>query len=218
VEHWGSSGEVGALTELGKILGAGLATLRLELDSTQRGQLLELARLLDRWNERINLSGHRGAADLLSRSILEALALARELPEVDSIVDLGSGAGFPGLPIAILRPDTRVLLVEARERRHHFQRAAIRSLRANNVRALRGRIEELEAEPARLAIAQAVVPPPRMLPAMFPWISSGGYAVIPGSETPPEPGTHAELLDSEVRRYRTPVSNLARTLWIGRRR
>jgi 16S rRNA (guanine527-N7)-methyltransferase len=154
----------------------------------------------------------------MSRLILESLAIAKELPPVDSIVDLGSGAGFPGLPIAILRPHAQVLLVEARERRHHFQRAAIRGLRRENIRALRGRIEELEPEPAELAIAQAVVPPPRMLPAMLPWVSSGGYAVIPGSETPPDPGTHGEIAEFEVRRYRAPAGGLARTLWIGRRR
>ena len=210
--------EVGALTDLGRILDTGLVALDLELGSTQRDQLLDLALLLGRWNERINLSGHRGASDLMARSILESLALAKELPRVDSIVDLGSGAGVPGLPIAILRPDAQVLLVEAREKRHHFQRAAIRSLHTNNVRALRGRIEELEAEPARLAIAQAVVPPRRMLPSMLPWVSSGGFTVIPGSEVPPDPGAHAEILDVEVRHYCAPASGAARTLWIGRRR
>ncbi|HVN40041.1 MAG TPA: RsmG family class I SAM-dependent methyltransferase [Myxococcota bacterium] len=221
MEHSGSKAarsEVGALTDLGRILDTGLAALDLELGSTQRDQLLDLTLLLDRWNERINLSGHHGAADLMARSILESLALAKELPRVDSIVDLGSGAGVPGLPIAILRPETQVLLVEAREKRHHFQRAAIRNLHTKNVRTLRGRIEELEAEPARLAIAQAVVPPPRMLPSMLPWVSSGGFAVIPGGGAPPDPGTHAEILDVEVRSYRAPASGDARTLWIGRRR
>ena len=154
----------------------------------------------------------------MARLILESLAIAKELPEVDSLVDLGSGAGFPGLPIAIQRPHARVLLVEAREKRHHFQRAAIRALRCGNIRALRGRIEELESEPARLAIAQAVVPPPRMLPVMLPWISSGGYAVIPGSETPPDPGIHDQIVGFEVRHYRAPIEGAARTLWIGRRR
>lgn len=188
------------------------------LDATQRDRLLDLTVLLEQWNERINLSGHRSAADLMSRLILDSLAIAKELPEVDSIVDLGSGAGFPGLPIAIQRPRAQVLLVEAREKRHHFQRAAIRALRCENVRALRGRIEELEPETSQLAIAQAVVPPPRMLPVMLPWVSSGGYAVIPGSETPPEPGTHDQIVDFEVRHYRAPAGGPVRTLWIGRRR
>jgi 16S rRNA (guanine527-N7)-methyltransferase len=192
--------------------------LGLDPSPAQRDQLLELAMLLERWNERINLSGHRSASDLLTRLILDSLALAKELPPVDSIVDLGSGAGFPGLPIAILRPGAQVLLVEARERRHHFQRAAIRTLGARTVRAVRGRIEELEPEPAQLAIAQAVVPPPKMLPSMLRWIGSSGYAVIPGSGTPPDPGTHVEIVDSEIRHYRAPAGGPARTLWIGRKR
>jgi len=154
----------------------------------------------------------------MTRLILASLAIATELPRVDSIVDLGSGAGFPGLPIAIVRPDAEVLLVEARERRHHFQRAAIRTLGSQNVRAHRGRIEELEPEPAHLVIAQAVVPPPRMLPLMLPWVASGGYAVIPGAETPPDPGTHLGIAGFEVRQYREPAGGAVRTLWIGRKR
>ena len=178
---------------------------------------MDLAGLLERWNERINLSGHRTAAELMARLILEALALSPLLPpSAGSLVDLGSGAGFPGLPLAIARPAMRTQLVDSRERRHHFQRAAIRALGMQNVRALRGRIEELDPEPAQIAIAQAVAAPSAVLESMLPWAEPGGWVVIPGSETPPNPGSHPQLLQAEVARYRAPLDGPERTLWIGK--
>lgn len=207
-----------ALRDSRTILDAGLVELGLSLSPAQRDQLVELAGLVERWNERINLTGHRTAADLMARLILDALALSQQLPSpVSSLVDLGSGAGFPGLPLAIARPEMRTLLVDSRERRHHFQRAALRALGASNVRALRGRFEQLEPEPAHVVIAQAVSPPPAVLQAMVAWAEPGGLIVIPGSEQPPDPGPHPPLVQTEVRRYPTPLGGPLRSLWIGKR-
>jgi 16S rRNA (guanine527-N7)-methyltransferase len=207
-----------ALTGADAVLAAGLAELGLSTTDSVRLQLVQLATLVERWNARINLSGHRTAEEIAGRLILEALALSRELPpHFDSLVDLGSGAGFPGLPIALTRSETRVLLVESRERRHHFQRAAIRELGLANTTALRGRIEELDPQPGQVVVAQAVAKPARLLELMAPWVEPGGLLVIPGSEDPPHPDPHPGIDPVEIRRYRPPSSGLARTLWIGRR-
>ena len=207
-----------ALSDPRTTLDAGLAELQFPLDEVQRRQLVDLAGLLERWNERINLSGHRSATDLMARLVLEALALSIQLPaSVASLVDLGSGAGFPGLPLAIARPEMRTCLVDSRERRHHFQRAAIRALDVGNVRAVRGRIELLAPEPAQVVVAQAVAPPPAVLQAMLAWAEPGGFIVIPGSEEPPDPGPHPQLIQTEIRHYQAPLDGPKRTLWIGKR-
>ena len=75
--------------------------------STDPGQLErweKLALLLERWSQRINLTGHRGALAIAERLLLEAAALSQVLPAAETIADLGSGAGIPGLPLAICRP------------------------------------------------------------------------------------------------------------------
>lgn len=206
------------LSDAREILEAGLSELGFEVGGAVQDRLLRLARLLEEWNERMNLSGHRTAPEITGRLILDALAISNQLPSpVASLVDLGSGAGFPGLPIAVVRPETAVLLVESRERRHHFQRAAIRSLGLPNVRAVRGRIEALDPEPAQIAIAQAVSSPTELLSSMLRWVEPGGLAAIPGSEEPPRPGIDPEIESFEVRRYQTPGSGPRRTLWLGRR-
>jgi 16S rRNA (guanine527-N7)-methyltransferase len=201
------------------VLAAGLLELGLRIADRQREQLLQLAALLERWNERMNLSGHRSATDLTRRLILDALALLQRLPvSFQSLVDLGSGAGVPGLPIAILRPQSRILLVEAREKKHHFQRAAMRELGLRNVRALRGRFGELPPEPAQVVIAQAVSRPEEVLRGMLPWVQPGGIAAIPGSEEPPDPGAPPQIGEVRIARYQTPLGGARRTLWLGKRR
>ena len=139
--------------------------------------------LLERWSERINLTGHRGALAIAERLLLEAAALSQVLPAAESIVDLGSGAGIPGLPLAICRPGCTVRLVESRERRHHFQRAAIRDLGLDNAIALLGRAEELEVQPSEGVIAQAMAQPEQALQWMRPWMTADGWlalATVPG--------------------------------------
>jgi len=127
----------------------GIDELPLAADSNQLEALLELAQLLEQWSKRINLTGHRTAPEIVRKLILDAAALTAQLPEIASLADIGSGAGFPGFPVAILRADCRVTLVESRERRHHFQRQAIRQLGLENARAELGRAEALEPSRTR---------------------------------------------------------------------
>jgi 16S rRNA (guanine527-N7)-methyltransferase len=207
------------MTTARSLLEAGLTELGLAPDPPAVLSLLRLAELVESWNQQINLSGHRTREEILVRLVLDALALGQCLPEpLISVVDLGSGAGFPGLPLAITHPATRFLLIESRERRHHFQRTVLRDLRLSNARAVRGRIEALEPEPAQVVVAQAVAPPSEVLASMLPWIVPGGVGVIPGGEAAPEPAVHASIEPIGVRRYRTPCGGPHRTLWIGRRR
>lgn len=149
--------------------------------------------------------------------ILDAAALSAHLPPVASLVDLGSGAGFPGLPIAVLRPGCSFLLVEAREKRHHFQRAAVRELSLGNVALLRGRAESLPAQPRAAVIAQAIAEPSQALRWMLPWAEIGGWLALPGGENPPEIAAHPAVTLSDVVTYTVPCGGPRRTLWLGRR-
>ena len=112
----------------------GLDEIGWEAERGQIDQLLSLAELLESWGQRINLTGHQSQAEIVSRLVLEAVGLLTAAPAFESLVDLGSGAGFPGLPVAILLPSVQVTLVDSRKRRHHFQKAAIRELGLENVR------------------------------------------------------------------------------------
>jgi len=145
------------------------------------------------------------------RLLLDAAALFSVLPQFPTLADLGSGAGFPGLPFAILRTPCRVLLVEARERRHHFQRAAIRQLGLTNAMAT------LDPQPSSLAIAQALGPPRQVLEWMLPWVEVGGLMVIPGGSEPPDLGAPPHVLEPRILHYSVPLGGPRRTAWTARR-
>lgn len=191
----------------------------LALDEGLAPPLASLAELLAQWASRMNLTGHRTPEAIARRLILDALALGAALPvdEPASIADLGSGAGFPGLPLAICRPGCRVTLVEARERRHHFQRAAVRTLGLVNAEPRRGRIEDLEAAPHEIVVAQALAQPDQAVALMLPWVAPGGWLVLPRTaEAEPLP-TPSGLEPARVLLYQVPAGGPARALWVARR-
>ena len=100
--------------------------------------------LLQKWNARTNLTAIREEEGILSRHFLESILCARALPtNIHTLLDFGSGAGFPGLPIAILRPEIAVTLAESQNKKAAFLREAIRTL-AVQVQVHSARAQELK--------------------------------------------------------------------------
>ncbi|HME72631.1 MAG TPA: RsmG family class I SAM-dependent methyltransferase [Myxococcota bacterium] len=180
--------------------------------------LAELATLVEEWARRINLTGHRTAESVVRRLILDAAALDAAAPaDIGSLVDVGSGAGFPGLPLAILHPERKILLVESRERRHHFQRMAIRELGLANAEARHGRAESLCPSPHDAAIAQAAAAPPEAASLLLPWVRPGGWLIVPGGTRAPKVGHQPGVESERIVRYRVPLGGRSRSFWLGRK-
>jgi 16S rRNA (guanine527-N7)-methyltransferase len=113
------------------------------LSQDQLDRLEHHYNLLVRWNERMNLTRIRDLQDIVRLHFCESLFLGEALPGGPlRIVDIGSGAGFPGIPVAILRPDCSVDLVESHQRKAVFLREAARNL--SNVQVLSQRAETLD--------------------------------------------------------------------------
>ena len=90
-------------------------------------------KLLVRWNARTNLTAIRDEADILSRHFVESIAAASALPSgIRTLLDFGSGAGFPGIPIALCRPEITVTLAESQGKKAAFLQEAIRTLQLNS--------------------------------------------------------------------------------------
>jgi len=129
-------------------------TLGLHLSSQQVSELEAHFHLLNRWNRVLNLTRIDGLEEIVERHYCESLFLGMHLPQTSiDVVDLGSGAGFPGIPLAVLRPDWRVTLVESHKRKAVFLREASRGL--PNARVLPVRAEEL-SERFTWAVSRAV--------------------------------------------------------------
>ena len=138
-------------------------------------------RELLRWQARASLTGFRTPGAIVRGGFLDSLACLRALPESPlRLVDIGSGAGFPGLPLALARPDLQVTLVEASRRRHSFLAHACRKLGLRNVRCLHGRAESL-APALRgrfdVALARAVRRREEAAALAAPFLRPGGLFV-----------------------------------------
>jgi len=114
-----------------------------DLSDSQIAQLHEHYELLQRWNRKINLTSIPSGPEAVIRHYCESLFFAANIPVTDNarIADLGSGAGFPGVPIAILKPECSVALIESHQRKAVFLREATRSW--SNVRILPNRAEDV---------------------------------------------------------------------------
>lgn len=102
--------------------------------------------LLLKWNARTNLTAIRDPEEIVRRHFGESLFAARHLgAEVETLLDLGSGAGFPGLPIALLRPEIRITLAESQHKKASFLREAVRTLGVS-VEVWAGRVEDMSPD------------------------------------------------------------------------
>jgi 16S rRNA (guanine527-N7)-methyltransferase len=125
-----------------------------ELSQAQIAALEAHYELLVRWNKTVNLTTITSLEEVVERHYCESLFLGAHLPAGNlRVVDVGSGAGFPGFPVAILRPDCTVALVESHQRKAVFLREASRKVA--NVRVLAKRAEDVDEEFDRL-ISRAV--------------------------------------------------------------
>jgi len=116
---------------------------RVALSDEQLARLFSHYELLERWNNRINLTSVEPGEEMVVRHYCESLFFGTQLPqEARSIADIGSGAGFPGIPMAILQPNWKITLVESNQRKAVFLRESTRGL--SNVSVVARRAEDLD--------------------------------------------------------------------------
>ena len=163
-------------------------------------QLSDYLDLLMKWNLRMNLTAIRDPQEIVRRHFGESLFAARNLPTCVTLLDLGSGAGFPGLPIQLARPELRVVLAESQNKKAMFLREAVRLLRLpTEVWAAR---TEMLPKSSRfdVVILRAVDDPNVALGQAFSLVEEGGFVVhlttSPSqiNTSVPIPGTSASRL------------------------
>jgi len=120
-------------------------------------QFAQYLELLLRWNRRLNLTAIRDPEQIIRRHFAESAFAAGQIPsEVRSLLDFGSGAGFPGIPIAICRPEIQVTLAEAHGKKASFLREAVRVL-GLKAEVYAGRVETIQEERQFDAVAMRAV-------------------------------------------------------------
>lgn len=141
---------------LAEQLSAGLSELFPgPVDQVQVGQLLAYLELLNHWNQTYNLTAIRDPEQMVTRHLLDSLSV---MPWVDKgpVLDAGTGAGLPGIPLAVMRPDLHISLLDSTGKKVRFLRQAARQLELPNIHPVQARLEAWESdELPRLIISRA---------------------------------------------------------------
>lgn len=117
--------------------------LQLQINPVQLEQLEFLQQELVRWNSKINLTAITKPDQITIKHLIDSLQLVPLLYDAENLLDVGSGAGFPGLVLAILRQDCKVSSIDSVGKKISFQKHILRSLKLTNFTAINGRAEEL---------------------------------------------------------------------------
>jgi 16S rRNA (guanine527-N7)-methyltransferase len=136
---------------------------------------------LDEWRTRSNLIGPREWPQIWTRHVGDSVQLLDFIPDTARVLDLGSGAGFPGLVLAAGRPAGQVTLIESVGKKCAFLRAAIKAAELPAV-VHQGRVEEARQIAATHVTARAFAPLPELLDYAAPWLSKGATGVFPKGE------------------------------------
>lgn len=124
-------------------IAAGCRSLQLAVSTAALAQLADYVGLLAKWSKVYNLTAVRQPQRMVTRHLLDSLAVVPFLTE-GSLLDVGTGAGLPGLPIAIARPDLAATLLDANAKKLRFVRQAVAELRLGNVEVVQARMQEYQ--------------------------------------------------------------------------
>lgn len=124
----------------------GLAAMGIPVDSRQLLQLHTYLEQLKKWNRVYNLTAITDPERMVSYHILDSLALLQQVPQGAACLDVGTGAGLPGIPLAILRPDTRWALLDSNGKKTRFVQQAVASCGLLNVKVVHSRVQDYHAD------------------------------------------------------------------------
>ena len=162
---------------------AAAAGLTLPLTAEQQSRLDRYLALVDEWRDRVQLTG-ADATEVPAVLVVGALCVVPFVPESGVLVDLGTGAGVPGIPIAVMRPRVRVLLADSGRKKAAFLAIAVRELGLSNVDVVQARAEDLGRDAAHrgrcdAVTARALAPVRVIAEYALPLLRVGGEAVLP---------------------------------------
>lgn len=171
--------------------------LDLDLNSGQLKAFAWYAKELQEWNRRINLTAITDPLEIEVKHFIDSLTPLRVVDRPGSLVDVGSGAGFPGVPLKIAQPNLQVTLVEATAKKVGFCRHVIEGLGLSGIQAVHARAEELGQQPAHRgqydwAIGRAVASMAVLAEYLLPLLKVGGTMIAMKGETGPAEAHEAQ--------------------------
>lgn len=141
-------------TQPANLLEAGLRSLGLEVSAAVQAQLLAYLAELEKWNSAYNLTAIRDAHEMVIKHLLDSLSILPLLPH-GRMLDVGSGAGLPGIPVAILRPECSVTTLDSNGKKTRFMRHVQRAFGLKNLQVAEARAEQFQAPAFDVIVSRA---------------------------------------------------------------
>ncbi len=160
-------------------LSKGLDNQKIDLPETQIARLVDFVNLLDKWNKVYNLTAVRDPELMINRHLLDSLTVQPFVEPFESIADLGSGGGLPGIPLAICNPHKRLTLIDSNVKKTRFLVQVVASLNLKNVTVIHDRTERYR--PANLfqcLTARAFAAPSKIISIASHLCSASGSLVL----------------------------------------
>ena len=201
-----------------------LKELNIEISEKQLNQFYNYMNILIEWNKVMNLTNITEPEEIIQKHFVDSLTVLKSIKENASIIDVGTGAGFPGMPIKIVFPETRITLLDSLNKRIKFLEEVINKLELKNIETIHGRAEEVAhnknyREKYDIAIARAVAPLNVLSEYLLPFVKIGGYAIcmkgVKGKEEAEEGKNAIKILGGEItnsREFNLPNTEMARTI------
>ena len=156
--------------------------LKIEINEKQAEQFYYYMNLLLEWNEKINLTAITKPEEIIQKHFVDSATIIKYLENTKTVVDIGTGAGFPGIPIKIIKPEIEILLVDSLNKRIKFLEEIIKQLKLEKIQAKHARAEELGQdknyrEQYDAVVTRAVANMRVLSEYTIPLIKKGGKAI-----------------------------------------
>lgn len=196
------------------------------LSDTKLEEFYQYMQLLQTWNEKMNLTAITDEKEILFKHFIDSLSILPYIEQANCILDVGTGAGFPGIPLKIVQEDKQITLLDALQKRITFLEEVIKTLGLSKIEAKHGRAEEFVKEKGQregydVVTSRAVARLSVLLEYMLPFVKVGGLCVCMKSEKITEELEEAkkaiELLGGKIQRVeeiRLPQSDMIRKIVI----
>jgi 16S rRNA (guanine527-N7)-methyltransferase len=164
------------------LIDAGAKAMGIEISEHQIRQITLHCELLLVWNRKINLTTITEPFEIAVKHVLDSLAPVNRIPENATVLDMGTGGGFPGIPIKIAKPSIFATLLDSSGKKINFVKHVVRTLAMENCRAVTGRVEVLGHDKEHSGKYQVVVcrsfaPLDRILPRALPFLAADGNII-----------------------------------------